>query len=169
MSDQPKDDVMIPRIPGENGHGGTGVMQEVEMTQAEFQKMLHDNMVQEVAAALGLYTALGEEVRVAHAQAIVKEQFVIMEQILPTLVDPDSLREFPTFIISVQGPTGNHGQLIISKTMAGQDDPGQALYTAFMTAFLSTPIARALMRIHGFNYSFAQTKTVPPQKGRIIM
>ena len=164
MSNEQPNDVSIPTVPGE-----TGTLQEVEMSQEEFSAMLFNNMVKEVAEALGMYTALGVEVRTAHAHAAVQEQFQIMEKVIPTMVDSDSIRNYPTLILAIKGPTGVQGQVAASKSMAGQDDPGQALYSAFMLALLSTPIARALLRINGFEFTFSQAKQPIQQKNKIIV
>jgi hypothetical protein len=147
----------------------TGTVQEVEMSQEEFGRMLMEHMTHEVSGALERYTNLGEELRLAHARAIVQEQFQIMDEVLPTLVEPELVREYPTIIIKVVGPNGQHGSVAVPKSLTGQDDPGQGLYSAFMLALLSTPIARALLRVNGFQYTFAQSKTPVSQKGRIIM
>jgi hypothetical protein len=150
-------------------NGADGVLHEQDMSQAEFSKFLYENMVGEVASALGQYTALNEEARFEHAHAVVQEQFQIAQQILPTLVDPELLRTYPTIVITVKGPTGNHGSLAIPKNIAGYTDPGLALYNAFAISLLSSTLGRALLRVHGFTYTFAQSKTVLTEKGKIIM
>jgi len=146
-----------------------GMQPEQQLTPEQLQQLVYDNLVAELVEGLGQFTNFGEEIRVAHAHAIAKEQFDINAMIIPSLVDPNQLRDYPTVVITLTGPNGVKGNLQAPKNMVGYNDPGLALYSAFMLSLLSCPLARALLRINGFSYVFAQSKTPVAEKGKIIM
>jgi hypothetical protein len=124
------------------------------LTKEQVQQWLAQNIAQDVIAVLKNHTGLSDEECQAAAMVAVNEQFQVIDQIMPTLTNPDLVRSHPTLIIKMHAPNGQVGTAAGPKSLAGVTDPSHALISVALLALLQCPAARALLRVHGFTYTF---------------
>jgi hypothetical protein len=129
-------------------------------TQEQLQEMLMHQIASEVAAGLSMWMPnLSERVRNEHAMAAAREQFSVLEQILPTLVDPNTLAQYPTIMVVIEGKDGKQGNIACPKRIAPNQPIDLMLNSAFTLALLQSPLVRALLRLNGYKYTFQQSNT----------
>jgi len=138
------------------------------MSPEEIFQLFTDKILQELIPVAANFAAHFPQEKLGEvAAALAHEQMTIMEQVFPSMVDPNILAKQPSLIIEIKNlRTGQGGTFQVTKRQefAG-DDPGQALFHAFFLAFMLTPSARAILRMHGYTYRFMDPK--PKDEPRI--
>ena len=125
------------------------------------QEQLEQLMRQEIAGHLGmLVAAFAPHVRLETleplVEALIKEQLVIQQEVLPTLQLPGELW---IYVDAGEGTRDGHFKAQRRFQECGRD-PALGIATALLYGFLLMPGIRGLLRLYGFRYRFQAPKTV---------
>lgn len=106
---------------------------------------------------------------------MVKEQRHLAKDMMPTLQDPETVKQMPTFVLRIFKTEGDRpgGPPIASTAVgleapkqltdcAGDDRHVQALKTMLLWNFAMHPAVRLLLRLFGYHYDFVQQKPQSP-------
>ncbi len=107
----------------------------------------------------------------ALARFLLGEQAEINATIIPDMADPDS--DKPHILVQVS-PSKGRGDATDAtfpalKRIEGVKDGRLVVPQVMVYAFLTSPAARGILRMHGWQYSFAQTKLDDPSQPKILM
>jgi hypothetical protein len=89
---------------------------------------------------------------------MVGEQLEIAEKIMPTLMDPALYKDSPTIIIEVTKKGEEPFTMQAPKRLELARSPSDALAQAMILCLLLSAPVRALLRIHGYSYTFKEIK-----------
>lgn len=154
----------IEKPPGAgSGNGGGGP-----------EEPMPDGMEMISPVELVAQTLLGFAPHLTEEQALMVSEFVLREQeklaeVLHAATHPPSIEKYPFWGMLLKGPDGGEGTIVAPKPGVQTGDLRDSLELATMVGMVTTPLVRALLRAHGFNYSFQQYKTRPGDKPRLIV
>lgn len=144
----------------ENGHAASPDEQTAALQQA-----MIDQVVQSLCA-LAPDKTVEEIVPVVHE--VLQEQFVVLRKILPDMLDPVARMQYPTMVVRMLAPDGSALEHRAAKASGDLRDADAGLRHAMALAFLLSPVARALIKLRGYDYRFQQAAHAPPN-ARIIL
>lgn len=146
------------------------MLAQVPPEQREMLRGALELQAQELEMILEHYTELGAEQRRVLAEQAVGEQLQIATQIIPTLRG-DAVEKYPTIGVQVWDPKGKKGMIKAPKRIGPATELGDAIHFAMVSALLTTPGPRTILRAYGFNYSFVQSpeKLGEDNKPKIIL
>lgn len=133
----------------------------------------HADLMQQVVALVAARVQafaphLSEEMALQLSLGAHNVQEQVAREIMPTLLNPNIVRDYPTIVVRIQAPNGVAGTVEAPKSLQGVQDPGLAIHWAMVVALLESPIAQATLRAYGFEVSFAQTKKQQSASGLIL-
>jgi hypothetical protein len=105
---------------------------------------------------------------------MVNEQRQINAEILPDMADPNSDTQMINVVLQrtqarlVEAGVPNEAVFPAYKRIDDQNNPQLVIPQVMVFAFLMTPVARAILRMHGWAYSFAKSKG-PDAKPPLVM
>lgn len=97
------------------------------------------------------------------AMFMVKEQHEINRLILPNMVDPNSEHEMLNVVVTRAtvaapgGPKPPQAVFPAFKRIDDQENPQLVIPPVMVLGFLLSPVARAVLRMNGWSYSFAKS------------
>lgn len=107
------------------------------------------------------------------ADAILKEQLAIHQNLIPSMLNATA--EYPDIEVKVWRPVGlapalptdktNVAEMTAAKRLEDVDDPSEALAAVLLWCFVHFPVARALLRMHGWTYRFEVPKAEEGEEG----
>jgi hypothetical protein len=133
-----------------------------QLTQEEIHKIMQaeiGGMLQGLAVSFADHfpqERLGEVV-----EAMIAEQKIVGEQIMPSLIDPARYEKGRIFLIEIKRrgePDNTAFTMSMPKRLEGIENPHEALAQALMLAFLLSPAVRGLLRLWGWDYLFKEPK-----------
>ena len=142
---------------------GNSGQQPVEPTAEQLEKLLRTDMANQLAGlAVAFAPAFPQESLGEVVEIMLNEQMVIAQQIMPSLTDPEVLKQRRRFMIEIRrrnpGPDDKSEHLMVLKRLEDCATPSDALAQALMLAFLLSPAVRALLRMYGWDYLFKEPK-----------
>lgn len=143
------------------------------LTAEGMRALIEQRMAITASQVMGILQLLAPhvpaDVALQIAQGTAQEQFgPIMQEILPTLADPDAVAKHPTLIVRVGKPGEDLAAVVKSpKRLERVSDCGVAAQSAMVLALVLCPEARAILRAFGFTYAFMQSAEAPG--GQIIL
>lgn len=136
-----------------------------EEQMAALQQAMIEQVLQSLAVLAPDKTA--EEI-IPVVEQVLKEQFTVQTRILPDMLDPVARAQYPTFVVRMAGPDGSALEHRSSKANADLRDAEEGLRHVLALAFLLSPVARALIKLRGYDYRFQQAAYAPPN-AKIIL
>jgi len=135
-------------------------------------------LLQALALSIGEFLqhsvpSLTEDQTVTLAIGVATEQIDQVDGEVAASLQGELAAKYPTIIVSLRDSRGANAPIVTvsgAKTIPASAAPRDALTTAMLLAFLNAPHLRALLRAHGFIYSFGQSAEPPPgAPPRILM
>jgi hypothetical protein len=134
---------------------------EPEMDLTPEQQAAYDQgvlVIRQIAEAILPFAPEMTEAQLSGlAIGALEEQQKVMHEIFPTLFG-EQAHHYPSIQVLIKGPNGMEGAVTAPKRLEGVEDPQPGLQWAFMQALLLSPSVRAILRVWGFTYSFAQVQ-----------
>lgn len=134
----------------------------------ELQAMIAENILRELGpVAASFATHIPQDKLAIIAAEMAAEQMIIASQVIPAMIDPAIVSKQPELHIEIKYVRSGVGGTFpaVKRLELANNDPGKALAQALMFAFLTSPVQRALLRMHGYAYRFLDPK--PKDEPRI--
>ena len=118
-------------------------------------------MLPPLAGSLGI--AFAEAAIVKIVDRLVEEEVLIAQQIMPSVIDPDSPRKEVLFQV-----VGTDGKATVRAPKRHPTTAEEALANACIVAMMVSPLVRGLLLLQGFNYQFAEPAAKAGPKIEIV-
>jgi hypothetical protein len=112
----------------------------------------------------------------AIAMFLAKEQHMINTEILPRLLDPNGdkshiILRFTTMPQSEAEANQSRPGVRVEapRNLEGSTDPGEAMSSGMVFAFLQSPVSRAMLRMAGFTYEFSFGDSEGPSNQPLVL
>lgn len=138
-------------------------------TSEQIEEALRQEIYLGLATLVGVLAPHFDSAEIPNlVEALVQEQLVVHNQILPAFFDPEIRRVRRELWVVITGPGGAEGHFKALKSVQEADgDPGLAVATAMVLTFLLNAGVRGILRIWGYDYKFVEPK--PQDPPRIIV